>query len=117
MTQEEKKTKEIPGIKKSVANEIVVNGIAMTIIILLSWPITFGAFGPAKGLGTFLGYIACMIPFFTVIQVYIPLMIKRSLLARGKWELKGDENDLPAEEVINLWTLILPRALAFGLGS
>jgi hypothetical protein len=117
MTQEEKKTKEIPGIKKSVANEIVGNGIAMTIIILLSWPITFGAFGPAKGLGTFLGYIACMIPFFTVIQVYIPLMIKRSLLARGKWELKGDENDLPSEEVINLWTLILPRALIYGSGS
>lgn len=116
MTQEDKKTKEIPGLKQTVAKEIVGNAIVMIIIVLCSWGLTFGIWGPARGMGTFLGYIACMIPFFTVIQAYVPFINKRAELAHGKWELKDDEKDLPAGPVVNIWSRILPRALVYGFG-
>lgn len=118
MTKEEKKVKEVPGLKQTVGKEIVGNAIVMTIIVLGSWGLTFGTWGPSLGLSTLLGYIACMVPFFTVIQTYVPLSLKRAEFGHGKWVLKEDEIDLPAENCgINIWHRILPRALAYGFGT
>jgi len=117
MNQDGKKIKEIPGLKESVGKEIVGNAIVMFIIVLASWGLTFHTWGPAKGVSTLLGYIACMIPFFTVMQAYVPIMNKRVELGHGKMELKADEAGLPAEPLTNIWTLILPKALIYGFGS
>lgn len=117
MTQKEQKTKEIPGLKQVIGKEIVGNAIVMTIIVLCSWGLAFHSWGEAKGIGTILGYIACMVPFFTVIQAYVPFMNKRSELMHGKWELKEDEKNLPAGPPFNIWTRLLPAALAYGFGA
>jgi hypothetical protein len=117
MTTEDKKPKEIPGLKQLVGKEIVGNAIVMIILVLLSWWLTFrSSWGPSKGIGTILGYIACMVPFFTVIQAYIPFINKRAELMHGKWELKDDEKNLPAGPLFNIWTRLLPAALAYGFG-
>jgi hypothetical protein len=117
MTQEEKKIKPVPGLKETVGKEIVGNAIVMVIIVLCSWGLAFHTWGPPNGIGTYLGFIACMIPFFTIIQAYVPFINKRADLAHGKWELKEDEARLPAEPLTNVWSLILPRALVYGFGS
>ena len=97
MAKKEEKIKEVPGLKQTVGKEIVGNAIIMTIIVMASWGMTFHAsWGPARGLSTYLGFIACMIPFFTVIQAYVPFINKRAELGHGKWELKEDEVGLPA---------------------
>ena len=116
MNQEIESNKEIPGLKESVGKEIVGNAIVMVILVVLSWGLTFHTWGPAKGLSTFLGYMACMIPFFTIIQAYVPIMNKRVELGHGKMELKEDEVGLPAEPLTNIWTLMLPKALVYGFG-
>ncbi|MCG2750339.1 MAG: hypothetical protein L6301_00665 [Desulfobacteraceae bacterium] len=118
MVPEEIEAKKIPGLKETVTKEIIGNAIVMTIIVLASWGLAFGTWGKADGIGTFLGYIACMVPFFTVMQSYVPLSQKRADFARGKWELKDDEKDLPAESCgINIWHWMLPRALVYGFGT
>ena len=118
MAKEEKKANTTPGLKETVTKEIIANAIVMTIIVLASWGLAFGTWGKADGIGTFLGYIACMVPFFTVIQSYVPLSQKRADFGHGKWELKEDEEDLPAEPCdINIWHRMLPRALVYGFGT
>ncbi|MFO7963157.1 MAG: hypothetical protein R6U50_04480 [Desulfobacterales bacterium] len=114
---DQKKIKEIPGLKQIVGKELVGNAIVMIILVLASWGLTFGVWGPPEGLGTYLGYIACMVPFFTVIQTAVPLINKRVELMHGKWGLKADEKDLPAEPLITIWSRILPRAFVYGFGT
>ncbi len=117
MAQSEKKIKPVPGLKETVGKEIVGNAIVMVIIVLCAWGLTFHTWGPAGGIGTYLGFIACMVPFFTIIQAYVPFINKRAELGHGKWELKEDEAGLPAEPLTNVWSLILPKALIYGFGS
>lgn len=117
MATEKTKNKEVPSLRQTVGKEIFGNAIVVTIIVLCSWGLTFGFWGPAKDIGTFIGYIACMIPFFTVMQSYVPIILKRAELGHGKWELKDGEMTLPVEPVANIWILMLPRALLYGFGS
>ena len=117
MTTEEKKPKEIPGLKQLIGKEIVGNAIVMLILVLGGWGLTFHTWGEAKGIGTYLGFIACMVPFFTVIQAYVPFMNKRAELMHGKWEIKEDEKNLPAGPLVNIWTRLLPAALIYGFGA
>ena len=86
MAKDEKKTKEIPGLKQLVGKEIVGNTIVMIILVEGAYGLTFHSWGEARGIGTYLGFIACMIPFFTVIQAYVPFINKRVEYLHGKWE-------------------------------
>lgn len=117
MAQNEKQSKEIPGLKQLVSKELVGNAIIMVILVFGGWGLTFKLWGEAKGIGTYLGFIACMIPFFTVIQPYITVLNKRVGFLQGKWELKDDEIESPAEPLVNTWSLLLPRALIYGFGA
>ncbi|MBW2219479.1 MAG: hypothetical protein JRF40_08330, partial [Deltaproteobacteria bacterium] len=118
MTEDKKQPKELPGLQKVVSKEFIGNAIALIIVGLGSWGMTFySTWGPAKGMGTYLGFIACMIPFFTVIQTLIPLINKRRELVHGKWELKEDEVQNPTEPLLNIWSAFLPRAFVLGFGS
>jgi hypothetical protein len=117
MAKDEKKTKEIPGLKQSVGKEIIGNAIVMIIIVACAYGLTFHSWGQAKGMGTYLGFIACMIPFFTVMQAYVPFINKRVEYLHGKMEFKEGEFVSPAGPYISIWSLLLPRALAYGFGS
>lgn len=117
MTQDEKKKKEIPGLKQLVGKEIIGNAIVMVILVACAYGLTFYSWGQAKGMGTYLGFVACMIPFFTVIQAYIPLINKRVDYLHGKMEFKEGEFVAPQNPHINIWSLLLPRALIYGFGA
>lgn len=112
-----KKEKEILGLKKTVKKELIGNAIVMVIIVLCSWGLTFVLLGPATTNATYFGYMACMIPFFTIVQTYSPLVHKRAEFTHGKWELIDEEKNLPKQPVVNLWNRLLPSALAYGIGA
>jgi hypothetical protein len=89
----------------------------MIILVAGAYGLTFHSWGEARGIGTYLGFIACMIPFFTVIQAYVPFINKRVEYLHGKWEFKeGEFVALPTPH-ISIWSLLLPRALIYGFGA
>lgn len=117
MSKKEKKTKETPGVKEVVRKQIITNIIVYIILVACSWWLTFRLWGPAGNVSTLLGYIACMIPFFTIQLTYSAFVKERAELAHGKSEIKADEISFAAEPLTSIWALILPRALIYGFGS
>ncbi len=117
MSQEEVRIKEVPGLRRTVVRAMVGNAIRMAIVVLASWGVAFHSFGPSKGIGTLMGFIACVIPFFTILEPYNRFNKAKAELVKGAWELKEDEAWIPAEPFVNSWNLLLPRALIYGFGA
>jgi len=117
MKRKKKKIDEVQSLAQTINKELVGNVIVMCIIALCSWGLAFGSFGDVRGIGTYIGYVVCMIPYFTVVQTYAPFINKRAELVAGKWELKPDEERVASEPLLNVWSRILPRALLYGFGS
>ncbi len=112
-----KGTKEKHGLKETVGAQIVGNAIAMIIVMALAVLLTFVAqHTKYDGMSTVLGFIACTIPFFSIMQIFMPIHQTRADLLHGKWEFKNNEPSLASGPLINGWALIIPRALAYGVG-
>ncbi len=117
MRQKKARIKEVHGLRKTVRRAIVGNAIRMIIAVLASWGVTFHYFGQSKGIGTLLGFIACVIPFFIVLEPYHRFNRTKAGLVRGAWELKNVEARIQAGPFVNSWALLLPRALIYGFGA
>jgi len=117
MKRKKEKSREVQSLAQTIKKELVGNIIVMCIIALCSWALIFGSNGDVSGIGTYIGYVVCMIPFFTVVQTYVPFINKRAELVAGKWELKPDEKRVAGEPLLNIWSRILPQALLYGFGS
>lgn len=67
MIQAGEKRKEIPDLRESVRKELLVNAIVMFLLVLGGWWLIFSIWGEPKEQGSLLGFMACMIPIFTVL--------------------------------------------------
>jgi len=92
MNKENSLEKEVGhGLKETVVAQIVGNAIVFAIVMVLSVLLVFFVLSPKYDMATVLGFFACTIPFFTIIQLFMPVYTARVDHMHGKVDLSKEE--------------------------
>ncbi len=102
-------------LKEVIGAQIVGNIIALAIVMVLSVLLVFVALSPEYDKNTVLGFIACTIPFFTIIHLFMPIYTARVEYIHGGLNLEGFIPEEGAGSPLYVWELVVPRAFLYGL--
>lgn len=102
-------------LKEVIGAQIVGNIIGLAIVMVLSILLVIALSPEHYDRNTVLGFIACAIPFFTIIHLFMPIYTARVEYIHGELDLEGIAPVEGTGSPLYIWELVVPRAFLYGV--